>query len=202
MVGSLFIIAAPSGAGKTSLVNALVKSLTDIVISISHTTRMIRPGEQAGVNYFFVNPKAFDEMIQADKFLEYASVFGKHYGTSRDFVEQMLRQGRDVILEIDWQGARLIRKRVANTVSIFILPPSREVLRQRLVARAQDNAQTIARRLADATTEISHFKEFDYLLVNDDFNRTLDDLIALVRCQRLQLDKQVQKQAKLLSNLL
>lgn len=200
--GTLYIIAAPSGAGKTVLVNALVKAVDNLAISISYTTRGKRPGEADGQNYFFLTAEKFAAMVAAGDFLEHARVFDHCYGTSRQWVEDNLHAGRDVVLEIDWQGARQVRSGLDNTVSIFILPPSYQALQKRLEMRQQDDAATVARRMADAKQEISHYGEFDYVLVNDDFDTALADLTAIIRAQRLCITYQQQKQAELLSKLL
>lgn len=178
--GKLFIVSAPSGAGKTSLVKALIDSTSEVVVSISHTTRAMRPGEVDGVNYFFTSYKKFLQMIKQNEFLEYAKVFDHFYGTSQLSVEQQLDQGLKVILEIDWQGAEQVRERIQGTQSIFILPPSKQELETRLRGRGQDSEEVIARRMRDAESEISHFKEFDHIVLNDDFDQALRDLTALV----------------------
>lgn len=178
--GKLFIISAPSGAGKTSLVKALVESNPEVVVSISHTTREMRPGEVDGVNYFFTSYAKFLQMIKQNEFLEYAKVFDHFYGTSQTSVEQQLDRGLKVILEIDWQGAAQIRERIQGTQSIFILPPSKHELEARLHDRGQDSEEIIMRRMRDAGSEISHYKEFDHIVLNDDFDQALRDLTALV----------------------
>ncbi len=178
--GKLFIVSAPSGAGKTSLVKALIDSTTEVVVSISHTTRDMRPGEVDGVNYFFTSYERFLQMIKQNEFLEYAKVFDHFYGTSQLSVEQQLDKGFKVILEIDWQGAEQVRERIQDTESIFILPPSKEELETRLRSRGQDSEEIIMRRMRDAESEISHFKEFDHIVLNDDFDQALRDLTALV----------------------
>ena len=178
--GTLFILSAPSGGGKSSLAKALVESMPDVTVSVSHTTRPPRPGEQEGVHYYFVDPETFRAMVAAGRFLEYAEVFGNHYGTSREAVERLLAQGRQVLLDIDWQGMRNIKAKMPGAVSIFILPPSREVLEERLRGRGQDSAEVVARRMREATAEMRHYKEFDHVVVNDDFNAALDDLKAII----------------------
>ena len=178
--GRLFIVSAPSGAGKTSLVKALVESASNVVVSVSHTTRKMRPGEVDGENYFFTSDEKFLQMIKQNDFLEYAKVFDNYYGTSKSSVEQQLDQGLKVILEIDWQGAELVRQHIRNTQSIFILPPSKTELEKRLRSRGQDSEEIIARRMQDAENEISHFNEFDFIVLNDDFDQALQDLTALV----------------------
>jgi guanylate kinase len=180
MAGKLFIFSAASGTGKTSLANALVESLPDLEFSVSHTTRAPRPGEQHGVHYYFVSHREFEEMVAAGRFLEYAQVFDNYYGTSRAAVDNLLRQGKSVILDIDWQGARAVKQQMPQAVSIFILPPSRAALEERLVKRGQDTPEIIARRMAKALEEMSHYTEFDYVVVNDDFEAALQDLNAIV----------------------
>jgi guanylate kinase len=202
MSGTLFVIAAASGAGKTSLVKALIHSLDSIKVSVSHTTRLIRVGEQQGVHYFFISESEFKEMIADRVFLEYAKVYGYFYGTSQAWVEENLRADIDVILEIDWQGARQVSQQFPDCISIFILPPSIQVLEERLLARNQDSRLVIGQRLAAAHNEISHFEEFDYLVINDSFEQALSDLQVIVRARRLQRDVQIKRHAKLLEDLL
>ncbi len=177
---NLFIVSAPSGAGKTSLVKALVDSSTNIVVSISHTTREMRPGEVNGENYFFISYKVFLQMIKQNEFLEYAKVFDHFYGTSQASVEKQLNQGLKVILEIDWQGAELVREKIKDAQSIFILPPSKAALESRLQGRGQDSEEIIARRMKDAESEMSHYGEFDHIVLNDNFDQALSELTALV----------------------
>jgi guanylate kinase len=179
--GRLFIFSAASGTGKTSLAKALVEQMPEVAFSVSHTTRAPRPGEQHGVHYYFVTPQQFDEMVAADRFLEYAKVFGNSYGSSRAVTENLLRQGKSVIFDIDWQGARAIKEKMPEAVSIFILPPSRAALQERLTARGQDSPEVVESRMRAAVSEMSHYKEFDHLVVNDDFNATLADLKAIIR---------------------
>jgi guanylate kinase len=181
MTGKLFIFSAASGTGKTSLAKALVEQMPDVAFSVSHTTRAPRPGEQHGVHYYFVSPQQFDEMAAADRFLEHAKVFGNSYGTSRAVTENLLRQGKSVIFDIDWQGARAIKEKMPEAVSIFILPPSRAALQERLTARGQDSPEVVESRMRAAVSEMSHYKEFDRLVVNDDFNAALADLKAIIR---------------------
>lgn len=202
MTGNLFIIAAPSGAGKTSLVKALLDSLTGIYLSVSHTTRPPRPGERDGVDYYFTDEATFETMQRAGAFLEHAWVFDYRYGTAAENVAELLAQGLDMILEIDWQGARQVREYFPHCVSVFILPPSREALRQRLSLRGQDDEAVIARRMGDACNEISHYNEFSYLIVNDDFETALEDLIAIVRSRRLLRLRQKGRLIPLLRELL
>lgn len=177
--GTLYIISAPSGAGKTSLVRALLAREPNLVVSVSHTTRGRRETEVEGVAYHFVTRETFLAMLETGAFLEHALVFGNYYGTAKDWVDTRLDTGTDVILEIDWQGAGQVRSR-CPCVAIFVLPPSLEILEQRLRGRAQDNAEVIARRTADAVAEISHCREFDYVVVNNQFEKALDDLRAIV----------------------
>jgi guanylate kinase len=178
--GRLFVIAAPSGAGKTSLVEALLASEPGLRLSVSHTTRKRRPTEQDGREYHFVPVPQFEGLAARGEFLEHARVFDNFYGTARGFVAEQLRQGHDVILEIDWQGAQQVRARMPQCVSIFILPPSRRALAERLARRATDSAEIIARRLRDAAADMSHYREFDYVIVNDDFAQALSDLRRIV----------------------
>ncbi len=202
MPGTLFIVSAPSGAGKTSLVRALVEREPGVTLSVSHTTRPPRPGERDGVDYHFVDAATFERMVAEDAFLEHAEVFGNRYGTARATVERELEADRDVILEIDWQGARQVRAAMPGAVSVFILPPSREALEQRLRGRGQDDEAVIARRMARAVDEISHYDEYDYLVVNDVFETALEELRAIVRATRLRLPAQAARHAGLLRRLL
>jgi guanylate kinase len=200
--GTLYTISAPSGAGKTSLVAELLKRTPQLSVSVSHTTRPMRPGEQDGVNYHFISHEVFQQMLGETAFLEHAQVFDNFYGTSQKWVESELARGEDVILEIDWQGAQQVRRLMPETVAIFILPPSREALNQRLTGRGQDDDSVIQRRMDAAVAEMSHYVEGDYVVINDDFNTALADLEAIIRARRLQLDKQQDRHATLLSALL
>jgi guanylate kinase len=182
-VGRLFILSAASGTGKTSLANALIESVPNVEFSVSHTTRAPRPGEKYGVHYYFVSREEFEMMVAAGQFLEHAQVFDNYYGTSRPQVEQRLKQGKSVILDIDWQGARSIKTRMPEAVSIFILPPSRAALEERLIKRGQDSPDVIARRMRDAVSEMRHYDEFDHVVVNDDFEAALADLRAIISGQ-------------------
>ncbi|MGY6274398.1 guanylate kinase [Methylomonas sp. MgM2] len=202
ITGKLYIISAPSGAGKTSLVKQLKADMDKLVVSVSHTTRDKRKGEVDGSDYFFVSVDEFKAMIETQAFLEHAQVFDNYYGTAQKTVENNLAQGLDVILEIDWQGAQQVRKMLPDSISIFILPPSIAVLKQRLQNRGQDNDQTIDRRMRDAVTEMSHYPEFDYLIVNNDFNVALDQLKSIVTANRLLQDTQQKVLAPLLQDLL
>ena len=179
--GKLFIFSAASGTGKTSLARALVESTPEVTFSVSHTTRAPRPGEQHGVHYYYVTREEFDRMVANGEFVEHATVFGNSYGTSKKAIEDQIQSGKRVILDIDWQGARAIKKWRPEAVSIFILPPSREALRERLTNRQQDSQEVIERRMREAVAEMSHYGEFDLLVVNDDFNAALADLRAILR---------------------
>jgi len=189
--GRLIVISAPSGAGKTSLVKALLASDPQLHLSISHTTRKMRPTEQEGREYHFVSVPQFERLSAAGEFLEHARVFDNLYGTSRAFVEEQLHAGHDVLLEIDWQGAQQVRRAMPECVSVFVLPPSRRTLAERLARRATDTEEVIARRLADAAADMSHYKEFDYVVVNDDFARAVEDLRLIVdgRGEALRADR-------------
>lgn len=200
--GKLYIISAPSGAGKTSLVRRLVSELVQMAVSVSHTTRPQRPGEIHGRDYYFVSIDAFKAMTARQAFLEQAQVFDNFYGTAQETVEENLKKGIDVILEIDWQGAQQVKKIVPDSLSIFILPPSTSVLEQRLRNRGQDSEETIARRMRDAVTEISHYPEYDYLVVNDVFDDALNALKSIVIAQRMHIERQQQVLAPLLEKLL
>lgn len=200
--GNLFVIAAPSGAGKTSLVKALSAANEKLQISVSHTTRDIRPGEVDGQDYFFVTPSEFDRMRAKNDFLEHATVYGNNYGTSREWVVQHLANGIDVILEIDWQGAAQVRAQFSAAISVFILPPSLPALVARLRGREQDDEATIENRMKLVQDEIKHYGEFDYLVVNDQFEEALSDLQKIVSANRLTTRLQSQKQRMLLDNLL
>lgn len=200
--GTLFIVSAPSGAGKTSLVNALIKDSEGIKVSVSCTTRPIRPGEIDGVNYHFITRDAFIARTQSGDFLESAEVFGNFYGTSQAWVKNQLASGTDIILEIDWQGAQQVRRLVPGAVSIFILPPSRKTLLERLRGRGQDDEGIIAKRYAEAVNEMSHYPESDYLVINDNFEHALDDLKSIVRSQRLRQVRQDRVHQQLISDLL
>lgn len=200
--GTLYTVSAPSGAGKTSLVNALVNCCDALLVSISHTTRPIRPGEQDGVNYHFVDEAEFAEMLERADFLEHASVFGNLYGTSGVWVEEQLAAGLDVILEIDWQGAQQVKRLIPDTIALFIAPPSRSVLEDRLNARGQDDDETIARRMSQAVEELSHYVESDYLVINEDFDTALAELKAIIVAQRLRIERQQATHRDLLIDLL
>jgi len=200
--GRLYIVSAPSGAGKTSLVKALLESSEGIAVSVSHTTREPRPGEKNGVHYHFVSKDVFEKMVDSGVFLEHARVFDHFYGTSRQAVEEQLQRGLDVILEIDWQGAQRVREQLSESIGIFILPPSVAALEERLRGRGQDSDDIISRRMRDARIEASHYDEYEYLVINDDFKTALADLLAIFTAQRLGLAAQKQKYAALLGSLL
>jgi guanylate kinase len=202
MTGTLYIVAAPSGAGKTSLTRALLEQEPGIALSVSYTSRPPRPNEVDGVHYHFVSRGVFEEMIRRGEFFEHAIVHGDLKGTARSAVEHTLAQGKDVLLEIDWQGARQVREQMKDTVSIFILPPSRAELERRLRSRGADTDAVIRRRLADSRADIAHAQEFDYLVVNDEFAAALAELHAIVRNRQLRCDNQMARHASLLADLL
>ncbi len=201
--GSLYIVSAPSGAGKSSLISALLKdnAAQDMKVSISHTTRTARPSEENGTHYHFVSVETFKNLMKENAFLEYAEVFTNYYGTSRLWINEMISKGIDVFLDIDWQGAIQIRKNMPEAKSIFILPPSREELARRLDARGQDSKDVIEKRMAQACSEISHYNEYDYLIVNDNFDVALSDIKAIVRAERMKQDKQACKYNDMLDRL-
>ncbi|HSW70791.1 MAG TPA: guanylate kinase [Gammaproteobacteria bacterium] len=201
-IGNLFIIAAPSGTGKTTLVRALVNGMPGLAVSISHTTRMKRPNEKNGLNYFFISEAEFRRMIEKGEFLEYATVFDAFYGTSALWVKETLQKGIDVVLEIDWQGMQQIKALIPSSISIFILPPSLDNLRARLVNRNQDKPQVIQNRLADVKETISHIHEFDYVVINDDFAEALSELKLLVQANRLLQRRQCERYTQLLTKLI
>ncbi|WP_019603688.1 guanylate kinase [Teredinibacter turnerae] len=200
--GTLYTVSAPSGAGKTSLVKAVVDAVDNLLVSVSHTTRAQRPGEVDGINYHFVDRTQFEQMVENGDFLEHAQVFTNAYGTSKNWVLETLGSGKDVILEIDWQGAHQVRQLIPSAVSLFILPPSRETLRQRLTGRGQDDDSVIDARMAEAESEMSHYGEADYLVVNDNFNIALNEFRAIIIANRLTLEKQRLRHQSLLNNLL
>ncbi|MDM7859203.1 guanylate kinase [Alteromonas sp. ASW11-36] len=210
LLGNLFILSAPSGAGKSSLIKALLTKHADSVqrrngdlqVSVSHTTRDPRPGEVDGEHYHFVDRAEFERLIEQGAFFEWAEVFGNYYGTSRVTIENTLSKGIDVFLDIDWQGARQVKQQLPDAIGIFILPPSLEVLKSRLDSRGQDSAEVIASRMQKAKDEMSHYDEFDYVLVNDDFSTTLAALESVVFAQRERLDNQKQRNNTLIAELL
>lgn len=200
--GSLFVVSAPSGAGKTSLLKALIEAIPSLQVSISHTTRPIRPGEIDGKHYHFISEEKFQAMVQEKAFIEHAEVFGHHYGTARRGVEATLSQGIDTLLEIDWQGAAQVRNLFPQAISIFILPPSLQALKDRLEGRKQDTPDVIKRRSIKAKTEIAQYHYFDYLVTNDEFATALSSLKAIIQANRLTQARQATKYAKLLAELL
>jgi len=195
--GVLYIVSAPSGAGKTSLVKALLKSDPAIRLSVSYTTRAPRPGESDGRDYHFVNRQRFEEMLAEGEFLEHAEVYGNFYGTSKGSISRDLDAGRDVLLEIDWQGAEQVRQHFPQSASVFILPPSFSALRTRLAGRGQDSDEVIERRLAAAAHDVAHAEAFDYIIVNDDFDHALQDLVAITRSIRLEAVRQLKRHTAL-----
>ncbi len=199
--GTLYVISAPSGAGKTSLVSGMLQEDARLGVSVSHTTRPMREGEQNGVNYHFVSRDEFEAMIGRGDFLEHADVFGNYYGTSQVWVRETLAKGQDVILEIDWQGAEQVRRLIPECVGIFVVPPSADILRERLIGRGTDAPEVIERRLTEAEEECCHAVEFDYLVVNDDFDQALLELLCIVRSQRLRMRNQQVRYADLLAGL-
>mgnify|MGYP003957100691 FL=1 len=201
-MANLFIVAAPSGCGKTSLVKALIEKTDHLRVSISHTTRRSRPGEENGKNYFFVSKDEFDAIKNSNGFIESAKVFDNYYGSAKQTVQDLLDQNQDVILEIDWQGARQVKQSFAEAIGIFILPPSISALKERLTNRGQDDQSIIDRRMQDAVNEMQHFDEFDYLVINDDFDTALNDLSNIVKSQRLILKQQTQQYQDLLKELI
>ncbi len=201
MSGNLLIVCAPSGTGKTSLVNELLKADPKIKLSVSCTTREPRPGEVDGREYHFVTEQKFEQMVEHGEFLENALVHGNRYGTSQRWIADQRAAGADILLEIDWQGAAQVRKLIPEAIGIFILPPSFDTLLARLNKRAQDPPDVIARRLAAAREEISHFSEFDYVIINDEFNEAVQDLICIVRAQRLRLSAQLARHSDLINRM-
>ncbi|WP_130538399.1 guanylate kinase [Thiomicrorhabdus indica] len=202
MSGALYIISAPSGAGKTSLVSQLIELDSHIVVSVSSTTRPMRTGEQNGVNYHFLTVEEFEVKIAENDFLEHAKVFDNYYGTSKSSVEEQLRKGKDVILEIDYQGAQQVRKIMPEATSIFILPPSKEELKRRLTGRGTDSEEVIAKRLAESMNEMSHYDEFDYLVINNHFQTALEELHSIFKSGRLLKTAQVNQHQNLIQQLL
>ncbi len=201
MQGNLYIVSAPSGAGKTSLVRALLEQDRAIRLSVSYTTRAARPGEEEGIHYHFISQDEFKRRLEAGDFLESAEVYGNHYGTSHSWVVSQLEQGHDILLEIDWQGAQQVRKLLPQAITIFILPPSLQALRERLSGRGQDSQNIIDARMKTARDEVSHAPEFDYVIINDDFYAALQDLAAVTRAERLRAAVQLRRQQDLISQL-
>jgi guanylate kinase len=202
MRGQLYVIAAPSGAGKTSLVKALHEHLPGVAVSVSHTTRAMRPGEEAGLHYHFVDHATFERMVEHSEFLEHARVFDHFYGTAKSSVELNLAAGQDVILEIDWQGAQQVRAAFPDVLGIFILPPACEVLERRLRGRGQDDDAIISRRMRDAVNEMQHYAEFDFLVINDVFEEALRELACIFRAQRSRRTRSAVRHARLIKDLL
>jgi len=202
MRGTLYIVAAPSGAGKSSIVNAVLARDPNICLSISFTSRQPRPGERHAEHYHFVSAAEFEAMVEAGDFFEHALVHGDWKGTARQSVEPQLAAGKDVLLEIDWQGARQVRNKVPDSVSVFILPPSREALEQRMRVRAQDSETVIRQRLDAAREEMSHYTEFDYVIVNEHFNTAVDEMCAIFVASRLRREAQVARHQRLITQLL
>jgi len=201
--GLIFIVSAPSGAGKTSLVKALIEQTSDIRVSISHTTRAKRPGEVDGVHYYFVDQAKFIALRNEQAFIEDAEVFGHYYATSKMEIEKAINQGQDIVLDIDWQGAKQVKDLFPeHSVGIFLLPPSKAILKERLERRAQDHPEVIANRLAAANSEMQHYRDYDYVIINDKFEHALDDLKAAVRAERLKKARQEQYHADLIHDLL
>jgi len=200
--GHLYIISAPSGAGKTSLIKALLKGVDGLQVSVSHTTRKRRPNEVEGEDYHYVSIDQFREMLAEGDFLEYAEVFGNHYGTSKTAVEELIEKGVDVILELDWQGARQIQQKMPKAIRIFVLPPSLEALNQRLTNRAQDDEAVITNRMLQAKQEMSHFNEYQFVIINDVFEEAYQELKALVISERLRLERQMFEHRGLINSLL
>jgi guanylate kinase len=208
-LGNLFILAAPSGAGKSSLIKALLEKHpatgehdNAMQVSVSHTTRVARPGEVDGMHYHFVDRAEFETLIEQGAFFEHAEVFGNYYGTSKIVIEQTLRQGIDVFLDIDWQGARQVKAQIPDTATIFVAPPSKDELKRRLTERGQDSVEVIEQRMVKAVSEISHYHEFDFVVVNDNFAAALAELDAIVTTRRLRKEKQIIRHQQLFDNLL
>lgn len=199
MSGTLFIVSSPSGGGKTTLVKALLEAEPEVRLSVSYTTRPARPGEVDGRDYHFVTLPVFERMLAAGEFLESAVIYGNRYGTSQKWIERERAEGRDVVLEIDWQGAQQVRRLIRQVVSIFIMPPSPEVLESRLRGRGQDSEEVVARRLAAAREEISHVSEYEYVMINDDFDRAAQDLRSVIRAERLKLARQLARNLNLIN---
>ena len=201
MIGTVFIVSAPSGAGKTSLVRELIARDPAVLKSVSYTTRAPRPGEQNDRDYHFVDHETFSSMIDNAEFLESAEVHGNLYGTGQSWIDSQRAEGRDIVLEIDWQGAQQVRKLLPEAICIFVLPPSVGVLRSRLTGRGQDNSAVIDRRLAAARTEVAHVHEFDYVIINDEFDDAVQELISIVRSTRLRLAAQLDRNETLINSL-
>lgn len=201
MTGNVFIVCAPSGAGKTSLVKALLVRDPRVRLSVSYTTRARRPGEQDGRDYHFVGRDSFQQMLERGEFLESAEVHGNHYATSETWIKAQRNEDHDIVLEIDWQGARQVRRLIPDAIGIFVLPPSLETLQFRLTDRRQDSPEVIARRLAGARGELAHVEEFDYVIINDNFDDAVEDLVGIVRAARLRLAPQIARNSPLINSL-
>ncbi|GAA6134586.1 guanylate kinase [Oceaniserpentilla sp. 4NH20-0058] len=201
-VGNLYIVSAASGTGKTSLLNVMLQQTENVAVSVSHTTRPKREGEEEGKHYHFVNPDQFEALIEKADFLEHAKVFGNYYGTSQSAVQKQLETGVDVILEIDWQGAQQVRKLMPQAISIFILPPSRQALLDRLTGRGQDSEEVIMGRMNEAISEMSHYHEYDYIVVNDNFEVALGELKSIFQTERLRMDCQSSRYQNMITDLL
>ena len=202
MTAQLYILSAPSGAGKTSMVREACSRIDNLVVSVSHTTRPMRPKDRDGVDYHFVEEAAFHDMIAGAEFLEHAKVFDNYYGTSHQTVNATLASGKDVFLEIDWQGADQVRRLIPEACSIFIVPPSREILEQRLRGRASDSEEVIERRIADAVSDMKHFSNYDYLIINDEFEQAVAELCAVVLSKRVEVNRQSEERSQTISALL
>lgn len=200
--GAIFVVSAPSGAGKTSLVKRIISDVPDITVAVSHTTRPKRAGDVDGQDYHFVDRAEFESMIAAGDFVEHADVFGNYYGTSRAAITNCQAQGNDVILEIDWQGAKQVRERIPDTIAVFVVPPSREVLLRRLRDRGTDSEEVIARRTSEAVAEMRHLNEADYLLVNDDFEVAFSSFVAIISAARLRTPRQVRRHQSMIDELI
>lgn len=201
MSGNVFIVCAPSGAGKTSLVKALLARDPRVRLSVSYTTRACRPGEEDGRDYHFVDRDKFQQMLERGEFLESAEVHGNHYATSQTWIKAQRNKDHDIVLEIDWQGARQVRRLIPDAIGIFVLPPSLETLQSRLTERRQDSPEVIARRLAGARGELAHVEEFDYVIINDNFDDAVEDLVGIVRAARLRLAPQIARNSALINSL-
>jgi len=202
MTAQLFILSAPSGAGKTSMVREACSRVDNLVVSVSHTTRGKRPKDRDGEDYHFVDEPTFHDMISQAAFLEHAQVFGNYYGTAQKSVEDLLKGGKDVLLEIDWQGADQVRRLMPEACGIFIVPPSREILESRLRGRASDSEEVIERRIADAVSDMRHFSNYDYLIINDDFEQAVSELCAVVISRRVAVNRQAEERSDIISALL
>jgi guanylate kinase len=202
MKGNLFVVSSPSGAGKSSLISALLAKHNDMKVSVSHTTRAPRPGEFHAQHYHFTDVASFKQLIEQNEFYEWAEVFGNYYGTSKSAIDEQLNQGIDVFLDIDWQGAEQMRKLVPSIITLFILPPSKQELESRLNKRGQDSQEVIAGRMAQAQSEMSHYKEYDFVMINDDFEQTLLNFEQIVLAHRLKVENQKSKFADLINELL